>query len=261
MNLFRGSWNVTKDETPVHSPVRLLQKLAAYRAATGSTSIPSSPSPQNERKSTILSESTNFFTRLWRHSPIHQPKSTLIACHDTASSLSFEYISEPSSVQVDTSTGLLSSPRPSRRMSFIREVLPKNPTQLFPFPLLPPPSSPPPLQAQPTTSSTVTDPSFEDITLEHPSDTASEMYSQSFETNINNSNPGIDDGQQGLTYDERNRRLSLSAKPVIPLVQHMSSYPMQITAQQDSDSLASPEANIDVSMVSSNYFLTQKKSI
>ena len=120
---------------------------------------------------------------------------------------------------------------------------------------------PPQLKTQATTSSTITDPSFEDTTSEHPCDTASEFYSQSFETNIYSSNPGIDDEQQGLTYDERQRRISLTAKPVISLVQSNSSHPLRITSQHYSDSLASPEANIDVSMVSSksNYFSMKKK--
>jgi hypothetical protein len=261
MNLFRGSWNVTEDEIPVHSPVRLLQKLAAYRAS--STSSPSrSPSPSlspiNERRSNILAESTNFFSRLWRPSTTntHQPPASLplIASRERASS-SFDYIPEANPAHTGASTGLLPSPRSTtRRMSFIREVTPKSPSLLFPFPpLLPPPSPPPPLQPQPTTSSTATDPSFEDTTSEHPCDTASEIYSQSFETNIDSSNPGIDDEQQGLTYDERHRRLRLSAKPVIPLVQNLPSYTKRIIGQQHSDSLASPEANIDVSMVSSLY--------
>jgi len=267
MNFFRGSWNITEDDVPMHSPVRLLQKLAAYRASTGSRSVsPSpSPSPQNERKSTILTESTNFFTRLWRHST-HNPSSSpiLIASHEAASSSSFDHISEPSPAHTDTASVLSPLPRSNRRMSFIREVSSKNSSQQFPFPSPPPPSPqpPPPLRKQPTISSTVTDPSFEDTTSEQPCDTASEFCSQSFETNID-SNPGIDDepnfqDQQGLTYDERHRRLDLSAKPVIPLVQHISSFPMRITGQHHSDSLASPEANIDVSMVSSNYVLAKK---
>jgi hypothetical protein len=251
MNLFRGSWNITEDETPIHSPVRLLQKLAAYRASS-TTSPSSSTSPVNERKPTILSESTNFFTRLWRPNALtthHQPSPTLIASHEAASS-SFDHIPEPVPAHASTSSGLLPSPRsPNRRMSFIREVSPKSPSLLFPFP--PPPPSPPLLQPQPTTSSTATDPSFEDTTSEHPCDSASEIYSQSFETNIDSSNPGIDDEQQGLTYDERHRRLSQSAKPVIPLVQQIPSYAIRIIGQHHSDSLASPEANIDVSMVSS----------
>jgi hypothetical protein len=251
MNLFRGSWNVTEDETPVHSPVRLLQKLAVYRASTNSASASSSPSPSpvQERKSTILTESTNFFTRLWRPNAHHPPPSpTLIASHATNSS-SFDHIPEANLSLTDA------SPRSNRRISFIREITSKNSPQSFPF------SPPSPLQPQPTTSSTVTDPSFEDTTSEQPCDTASEFCSQSFETNIDDSNPGIDDDeqdsllqqQQRLTYDERHRRFSQSAKSVIPLVQQIPLLPMRITEQHHRDSLASPEANIDVSMVSSNH--------
>jgi hypothetical protein len=270
MNLFRGSWNVTEDDVPIHSPVRLLQKLSAYRASTGSPSASSSPSPQNERKSTILTESTNFFARLWRpntQQPTPSP-SILIASHEAASSSSFDHIPEPSPAHTNTSPCLSPSPRSNnRRMSFMREVSSKNSSQLSPFsPPLPPSTPPPPLQPQPTSSSTVTDPSFEDTTSEHPCDTASEYHSQSLETNVDSSNLGIDDEenpreQQGLTYDERHRRLSQSAKPAIPLVQQISSSPMRFTGEHHSDSLASPEANIDVSMVSFKkiIFLQKKK--
>lgn len=263
MNLFRGSWNATEDEAPVHSPVRLLQKLAAYRASATSPAS-SSSSPNNERKTTILTESTNFFTRLWRpttttttYSPT-TPLPTLIASYQATSS-SFDHIPEPNTMTSET------PPRSTnRRMSFIREVSGKMPSQLPQFsPISPPPLPPqPPFRPQRTTSSTVTDPSFEDTTSEHPCDTASEVHSQSFETNIDSSNPGIDEEQQaehenqGLTYDERHRRLSLSKKPVISFIQARSSYPRRISGQeqqeqQHSDSLPSPEANIDVSMVSS----------
>lgn len=278
MNLLRGSWNVTEDDTPVHSPVRLLQKLAAYRASTGSPSQPSSPSPspQNDRKSTILTESTNFFSRLWRPNAQHPSPSPsiLIASHETASSSSFDHIPEPSPSIIDISSSLSPSTKSNRRMSVMREISSKSPPQLFPFlPSLPPqslplslPSPPPPLplpppplpiQPQPT-SSTVTDPSFEDTTSDHPCDTASEYYSQSFEANLDSINPGIDDEQSlrenhGLTYDERYRRLSLSAKPVIPFVQQIPSLPIRFGEQHHGDSLASPEANIDVSMVSLKY--------
>lgn len=261
MNLFRGSWNVSDDEMPMHSPVRLLQKLAAYRASTTSST---SSSPNNERKSTILTESTNFFARLWRPTTTTTtttstttfspptPSSTLMASHQATSS-SFDHIPE---------TNLTASETPprstNRRMSFIREVSGKNSSPLPQYPPLPPPPPPAPLQSQPTNSSTVTDPSFEDTTSEHPCDTASEVYSQSFETNIDSSNPGIDEDQQqqqGLTYDERHRRLSVSKKPVISFIQPRSSLTMRISGGQQqqaqhSDSLASSEANIDVSMVS-----------
>ena len=254
MNLFRGSWNVNEDDTtPVHSPVRLLQKLAAYRISTASTSVSSSPSPSplNERKSTILSESTNFFTRLWRPNTRNPtPSPTLIASHETAST-SFDNVPDSNPTFIATTSGLSRSPRLNRRISFIREVIPKHQLEVFPFP---------PIQPQPTVSSTVTDPSFEDISSEQSCNTTREFCSQSFETNIDSSYPGIDDEEQELTFDERHRRLSLSAQPVIPLKQQISSSPMRITEQQHSDSLASPDANIDVSMVSSNYSSTVKKT-
>ncbi|CAF1054232.1 unnamed protein product [Rotaria sordida] len=265
-----GSWNTTttQDEVSIHSPVRLLQKLSAFRASTASTPVSSStspsPSPQNERKSTILSESTNFFTRLWRPNTTHQRASSqiLIASHETNSS-SFDHIPEPNSTLIDTSSiPSTSSPfKPNHRISFIRDVSSKTSTQLCQFS-----SSLVQSPLQPTTSSTITDPSFEDTTSEQPCDTTSEFYSQSFETNIDSSNSKIVDEeisekqqqqqQQRLTYDERHRRLSLSAQPVIQqTVQKISSLPLQITEQHHSDSLNSPEANIDVSMAI-DYFST-----
>jgi hypothetical protein len=260
MNLFRGTWNMIEDETPAHSPVRLLQKLAAYRASTISTSVSSSPSPSplNERKSSILTESGNFFARLWRPSTHHPPPSPLLLASHESSSLSFDQIPEPCAVPIDTSP-LLSSAAPivNRRMSFIRDASSKvsSPNQ---NPLQSPPPPPPPLQAQPTTSSTITDPSFEDTTSEQPFDTASELFSQSFETNIDSSNPGIVDDQdddhnsrqQPLSYNERHRRFSSSSKPIRPFVQQLSSVPMRVAEQHYRDSLPSPETSIDVSMVS-----------
>jgi hypothetical protein len=267
MNLFRGTWNTAEGETPNHSPVRLLQKIAAYRASmtspSPSTSTSPSPSPQSEHKSSILTESTNFFARLWRPSTQSStPSPTLLPSNERNSSPSFDHIPEPCSTSLDTSSSLSSPTILSHRMSFIREVSSKNlssnqmPLQSSSSMSVAAP--PPPLQAQPTTSSTVTDPSFEDTTSEHPFDTASEFLSQSFETNIDSSNPGILDDQdddensqeQPLTYDERHRRLSLTSKPMRPFGQQLSSLPMRITEQHHSDNLFSPEASIDVSMVS-----------
>jgi hypothetical protein len=261
-------------ETPSHSPVRLLQKLAAYRALISSSSVPSSqssspnPSPQNDRKPSILTESTNFFVRLWRPSAQNSTPSTiLLASHETNSSSSFDHIPEPCSATIDTSP-VLSSPSlilNNRRMSFIREVSLKasssssyqTPSQSSSTPV-PHHISQAPLQTQHTTSSTATNPSFEDTTSEQPFDTASELFSQSFETNIDSSNPGIiddhDDEQnshpQLLTYDERHRRLSSTSKPIMSFVPQLPSIPMRITEQCHSDSLPSPEASIDASMVS-----------
>jgi len=256
---------MVEGETSSHSPVRLLQKLAAYRASMTSTSASSSPSPspQNERKSSILTESTNFFARLWRPSPQHStPSPTLLASHRTNSS-SFDQIPETCSAPIDTPPAL-SSPSLilNRRMSFIREVSSKTsssyqtPSQSSSMSVAAPISQPP-LQAQQRRSSTVTDPSFEDTTSEQPFDTASELFSQSFETNIDSSNPGIIDDQddeqnsqsQLLTYDERHRKLSLTPKPMKSFPQQLSSLPMRTTDQHHNDSLPSPEANIDVSMV------------
>ncbi|UJR28674.1 hypothetical protein I4U23_009903 [Adineta vaga] len=258
-----GTWNMVEDETSNHSPVRLLQKLAAYRASATSTSASTtpSPSPQNERKSTILTESSNFFARLWRPSTSNSvPSPNFLQSRDQTSPLSFDHIPE-TSISLDSSPNLSSPIVLSHRMSFIREVSSKNstsnqvPLQSSSMSNAPPPSLPP-LQTQPTTSSTVTDPSFEDTTSEHPFDTASELLSQSFETNLYSSNPGIIDDQdeeqnsriQLLTYDERHRRLSLTSKPMRPFTQQLSSLPIRITEQQHSDSFPSPEASIDVSM-------------
>ena len=112
--------------------------------------------------------------------------------------------------------------------------------------------------------STMTDPSFEDTTSEQPYDTASEFFSQSLDTNIDSSNPGIvgdnedaDDAddkrasfQTSLTYDERHRRLSLSGKSQRPSIPQLSSLPTQIIEQPYSDNQASPETSIDLSNVS-----------
>ena len=284
MNPFRGTWNMTEDETSTHSPIRLLQKLAAYRASITPTSTSSSPtpSPQNERKSSILTESTNFFARLWRPTTHNStPSPILLASHETNSSSSFDHIPETYSAPLDTSPVLPSaSSLLNRRMSFIREVSSKpsysyqTPPQSSPssMPGLPPPASqPPPLQAQPTTSSTITDPSFEDTTSEQPFDTASELLSQSFETNIDSSNPGIDDDQSFphshplLTYDERQRRLSSTiSKPMKIFVQPLSSLPTRITEQKNqTDNYPSPDTSIDMSMVSQTYFcrLEKRRSI
>ncbi|CAF0933689.1 unnamed protein product [Adineta ricciae] len=301
MHLFRGSWNVNEGEVSVHSPVRLLQKLAAYRASTTApTSATSTPSvsPQNERKPTILTESTNFFARLWRPTTNHPPPSPILITSNEIHSSLTDLAPEYSPALSETSSTLSATPKSTRRISFIREVSIKTSSHLFPFPPVPsspplqPSSSslpsppplllslqpvpvplspplqpllplrppPPPLRPQPTISSVITDPSFEDTTSEHPCDTASELYSQSFETNIDSSNPGIvdDDGdddydencgrKRRLTYDERQRRLSLSAKPVILLVHQKTSLPKEMILSHCSGSLASPEANIDVSM-------------
>ena len=274
MNLLRGSWNVNEDETPAHSPVRLLQKLAAYRATVNNspTSSPSlSPSSQTERKSTILTESTNFFARLWRpntstsnNSQISAHSTILIASHEAASSSSFDHVPDPTPVHVEPSINLSVAPQfHQRRISIIRDVSPKDhmqlssyqtPSQRLPSPSPPPPPLSPPLQTQEKTSSVTTDPSFEDTTSEHPCDTASEFHSQSFETNIDSSVPALnEDEQPTLGYIERQRRLSSSTKSVIPLVQSMSSHAPHLASQHYSDSLASPEANIDVSMVGTYY--------
>lgn len=257
MNLFRGSWNATDEEVPMHSPVRLLQKLSAYRASATSRSASSSPSPspQHERKPTILSESTNFFARLWRPTTHHPTASPLlIASHETKSS-SFDQIPEPSPVATEASASLSTMPKLNRRISLIREVSAKNPPHLVPFPTAHPPPPPPSFKTQPTASSTVTDPSFEDTTSDHPGDTTSEFYSQSFETNIDSIHPDrADEADEKMPdlmmYDERPRRISLAAKSVILPTQAILPSSMRVTDQYHSDSLASPEANIDVSMVS-----------
>jgi hypothetical protein len=245
MNLFRGSWNTTDEEVPVHSPVRLLQKLSAYRASAASPSASSSPSPspQHDRKSTILSESTNFFARLWRPNTHHAAASPLlIASHETKSS-SFDHIPEPSPAHMEASSGLSVAPKLNRRISLIREVSSKSPPHLVPFPGAPLP--PPPFKTQPTASSTVTDPSFEDTTSDHPGDTTSEFHPDRLDE--------ADDKMPDLmAYDERPRRISLASKSVILQAQAVLPSSMRVTDQYHSDSLASPEANIDVSMVSDN---------
>ncbi|CAF0737478.1 unnamed protein product [Rotaria sordida] len=262
MNLFRGTWNMNEDETPNQSSVRLLQKLAAYRASMASISVSSSsPSPQNDRQSSILTESTNFFSRLWRPSTQQStPSPTLIASHEAKSS-SFDHIPEPCSTSIDVSSTLSSPAMLNRRMSFIRNVSLKNPssnqTSLQPSSIMIVPSKMPLFPAQLTTSSTVTDPSFEDITFEQQYSINSELLSQNLETNINSSNLRLVDDQdyernsqqQSLTYDERHRKLDLISKPMKSSVEQLSSLPMRIIEQHHHDSLPSSEPSIDVSTV------------
>ena len=254
MNLLRGSWNVNDDEAPMHSPVRLLQKLSAYRASTASNSVAStpSPSPNTERKSTILSESTNFFARLWRPQSNSSPPLALVAASNEKILSSFDNIPEPNQMANDSSTNFSSTPRLTRRMSIIREVTSK--TVSISPPAFASPIILPPLKAQATNSSTVTDPSFEDTTSDHPGDTTSEFNSQSFETNVDSLHMDKMDEQDerftDLTYDERQRRLSQSDKSVIAPLSSVLPASRRISGQYHSDSLASPEANIDVSMVS-----------
>ncbi|CAF0899970.1 unnamed protein product [Rotaria sp. Silwood1] len=261
MNLFRGTWNMNDNETSNHSPIRLLQKLAAYRASITSTSMSSSsPSPLNEHHSSIFSESTNFIARLWRPSPSQStPSPTLIASHETKSS-SFDHIPEPCSTSMDASSSLSSPAMLNRRMSFIRNVSAKNPSSnqiyvqsssmVIASPIMPL------LQAQPTTSSTVTDPSFEDTTSEQQYDTNSELLSQSLETNINSSNPHLIDNQdnernfrqQSLIYDEQHKKLDLISKPMKSSVEQLSSLPMRVIEQyHHHDSLPLSEPSIDIS--------------
>ena len=258
---------MVEEETPSHSPIRLLQKLAAYRASMTPTSISSSPSPspQHERKPSILTESTSFFARLWRPSAQRSTPPAIPLASQERNSPSFDHLPESCSAPVNTSPVPSSSSPASiihRRMSFIREVSSRSsssyqtPSQSSSTSIPPLPIQMP-LQTQPTTSSTVTDPSFEDTTSEQPFDTASELYSQSFETNIDSSNPKIvedqDDEQnspqQSLTYDERQRQLSLTSKPIKIFAQSASAQPPRTTEQRHSESLPSPEASIDVSMV------------
>ncbi|CAF3449487.1 unnamed protein product [Rotaria socialis] len=255
-----GTWNTTEDDVPNHSPVRLLQKLAAYRASITSTSISSSPSLQNERHSSILTESTNFFARLWRPSPRpSSPSPMLLAIHANRSS-SFDQIPEPTSMPVDRSSNLPSSSNMfNRRMSFIRDVSLKSSSSnqncaSSSSMIIQSPYAIPPLQTQPTTSSTITDPSMEDTTSEPQFDTHSEMLSQSLETNIDGSNPrSVDDQdddqnfrQKSLTYDERHRKLNSISKPIRPLAAQLSS-PMRISEQTHHDSLPSRETSTDIS--------------
>lgn len=250
------------DETPAHSPVRLLQKLAAYRALIAS--------PEPQRKPSILAESTNFFSRLWRPSTTQQrtPSPVLLASHEM-NSTSFDHISDSIPTPPEALPPSISSPIVNRRMSLIREVSSKssvnqNPSQSSSSSIVVPLSMSAVMETQVRQSSTMTDPSFEDTTSEQPYDTASEFFSQSLDTNIDSSNPGIvgdgedaDDAddkrasfQTPLTYDERHRRLSLSGKSPRPSIPQLSSLPTQIIEQPHSDNQASPETSIDLSNVS-----------
>ena len=66
--------------------------------------------------------------------------------------------------------------------------------------------------------------------------------------------------QTELTYDERQRRLSTAAKSAsVSAGQPIPSLPMRMMGQYHRDSLGSPEANIDVSMVSHNRVSTRMK--
>lgn len=273
------------DDTPAHSPVRLLQKLAAFRTSSTTPSNSSAASPQIEHRTSILAESTNFFARFWRPSTSPQPttmstipsttttttktnnqltpSATLLASHETHSS-SFDNLPEPnssSSPTVQEASVILSSPTSvNRRMSLIREVSSKssvtpNPSDSSSLSMVPTISEP--LQTQARLSSTITDPSFEDTTSEHPYDTASEIFSQSLDTNVDSSNPGMADDQHEheepktteklLNYNGRHRRLS-SSSPMIQLSsQKHPLFAKRNIEQHHSESQPSTEADNNVS--------------
>ena len=237
------------NDISIQSPVRLLQKLIAYRESISSTTTSSS---QTERKSTILSESTKFFTRLWRlHDSNAKPSETLMISRETTSS-SFDHISELSPTFVDTTLTLPPSSKSNRRMSFIRDISLKNSPQsptLSPSLLI---ESSLPFQSQSPTLNTITNQSFNDISPEHR---ARKLYSQNLETNIDNSHlktlneRQTPQEQQELINKKRDHHLNLSTTSFIPSVQKLSSLSMQRTDEHRA-SFTSPEANIDVSKVS-----------
>lgn len=265
MNLFPGFWNTTESQLQMHSPLRLLQKLTAFRASSSSTpqSLSPSPSPQNERKSTILSESANFFARLWRPSTSREAPSQSLTASRGLDSSSFDHISESTLIFTDnpptTSSPL---PRLTHRISLIRDVSPK--------------PSPPPLlcsfpsptvqhQQQPTISDTLSNSLFDDEEIERLCNTRNEFYSRSFEINTDSTyrrivneqiHENISEQQRRLSYDERQHRMKVSTKSVQPVIQEKVSLPLHMIETPHNDSLTSPEASIDISMVSSKHSLT-----
>lgn len=290
MNFLRGSWNFIDDEElSMHSPVRLLQKLSAYRASAGSSSLAStpSPSPKPDRKSTILSESTNFLARLWRpqsnSSPTQTPAatpsppptaielrsySTALLSLQTAktttgtssimmstlekTSSSFDQLAESISNITDNSRSVSPTPKINRRMSIIREVTPKS-SSTSP-PAFSQPTILPSLRAQPTTSSTITDPSIDDTNSDQPGDTTSEFYSQSFETHLDSSHPEKIDEQDEDSFEnydhDRQYRYSQPTQSVITSLPNVLPMSVRLSERYHSDSQPSPEADINVSMVS-----------
>ena len=237
------------NDMSIHSPVRLLQKLIAYRASISSTPTSSS---QTERKSTILSESTNFFTRLWRANNSNATSSQTSMISPETTSSSFDHASESSPTSTDTSLTLSPSSKSSRRMSFIRDVSSKNsprsPT-LSPSLLV---QSSLPFQSQSTMLNIITNQSFKDTSSEHR---ARKFFLENRETNINNSHLRTSNErrtsqkQQELTHKRKDHHLNLSTTSLTPSVQKLSSLSLELT-DECSDSLTSSEANIDVGMVS-----------
>lgn len=254
---------MTEEDTPSHSAVRLLQKLAAYRTSIASTSVSSSPSPKIERHSSIFSESANFFTRLWRATPpttTSPSSSILLATHENKSS-SFDQIPESVSTDIEPSTNSSSSCTLHRRMSIIRTVPPKNSSF---NPICHPSSSlMATFQAQQTISSTITDPSLDDMTSEPQFDTRSELLSQSLETNMDDSNPRLTDDkyddtnfqEDSFTYDKRHKRLDSIKQPSKSHTEELSSLSMLVYEQTHYGSLPSREPSTDTSTVSLNYLI------
>lgn len=250
---------MNEDDTPAHSPVRLLQKLAAYRASRLLSALESSP--QVEEKPSIFTESANFIARLWRPTP-QSPKVSkkLIQVHASRSN-SFDNIPESYPTQTESSS-VLSSPSithhvPSTTCEIPYKAISHTDTSqsssvsasLVNSSLIP---------SKNRTSSTYTDPSFEETTSETPYDSGSAFLSQNLDTDMDDSNPAIAEEQdkqrkdlpQRMTYDERQRRLSLTSDTLHSSILRQSFLLRKNNESNRSDSQYSPETSIDLSTVS-----------
>ena len=238
-----------EDETPTHSPVRLLEKIAAYRASTLSSFMNPSPSPESNRKLSIFAESTNFFSRLWRSTSQQSPKPTQsLATSHKLHSTSFDQIPESSP------TPRSASPTTDRNDSLTNQTKDNTLSQQDKSK-----STSKSMTNKFRAMSTLTEPSFDDTTSEIPFDTASEIFSQSFETNFDSSNPGIVEEQEEdsknvdkfFNYDKKHRRMSYASKNLRSLTLTQSSTSSHsIERNQNDDVENSPETSIDLSMVS-----------
>ncbi|CAF0792708.1 unnamed protein product [Didymodactylos carnosus] len=275
-----GTWNIG-EESFIHSPIRLLHKLAVFRTASQSTNTsPTQSSPTStirsssiiERKPFIL-EPSNFFSRLWRRdtSSLATPNHIItehlpLSSHEYESS--FDHLSDicaTSPIDTNTSSPPIPSSPNTKRISLIREIprttddsmLVDNTTS----------QTTKKLETQ-NTSSTITEPSFEDYSQsDQPYDTVSEIRSESFETN-NGGNPRVmqtddEDHMPYVSYNERQSRLNTNIylneqfnNTTTTTILTMPSANSNINNHhgnaryivEHADSLASPEANIDLSM-------------
>ena len=255
MNFFQGTWNMMEYETRNHSAAFLLKKLVAYRTSVASTSL-SSSSSQNVRRSSILSESANFITRLWRSSTQNLMSSFTSSAAHEINSPSFDHMLETCSTPRDTSSIESSTVMSNHLMSFIQKIrfksLSSNQTLLKTLSLPITPHSKPLFQEQLTTPNIVTDLSYEDITSKQQFDTNIEFSSQSLQTNINSNDSALVNAensslQQLLTFNEQYSKPNLTSESMKTSAERLS---MRISKQQHHNSFSSSESVLDISMVS-----------